>query len=521
MINKLQTVHVRVNDAATGQPTPCRVRFTGEDGTYYAPLGRSATLTHLAFHDDGGNVLLGGREYAYIDGVCEINLPAGSTRVEIHKGLEFRSVDTQVDLLPGKLALRFSLERWVDLRSEGWFSGDTRAQFLTPHTALLEGAGEDLAVVNLLARDWRVIDWQGEKFVTMPSLTAFSGERPALELPGHMVVVNTLNSASRLGQVALLNCHRIVYPLSFSDPWLNWTIADWCDQCHRKAGLVVWNPEGRARFPGSLSYKDDKLYNFGEVLADLVLGKFDAFEVEELHVSCSPSNHAWYNFLNCGFRLPLVGSANKHDNTRALGQVRTYARLREGEEFNYGNWIEAVRAGRTFVTNGPLLSFEVNGRQPGDVLSLPAGAAHISVRARAKNLRPIERIEIVVNGKVAAVSKNTGDSLEAAVEVDVPLPGSAWVAARCRVPLAPAEQGRFRFVGAHSAPVYVDVEGQLFRPDPAIVKFLIEALDWWIDWLHWEKNNEYFQGDHQRDRLAGVFVAAREELERRAKRESR
>ena len=45
MTAALQTVHVRVNDAGTGQPTPCRVRFTGPDGTYYAPFGR---LTEFA-----------------------------------------------------------------------------------------------------------------------------------------------------------------------------------------------------------------------------------------------------------------------------------------------------------------------------------------------------------------------------------------------------------------------------------------------------------------------------------------
>src|SRR5687767_12303982 len=33
----LQTVHLRVNDAATGRPTPVRLRVTNAAGTYYAP----------------------------------------------------------------------------------------------------------------------------------------------------------------------------------------------------------------------------------------------------------------------------------------------------------------------------------------------------------------------------------------------------------------------------------------------------------------------------------------------------
>jgi hypothetical protein len=43
--------------------------------------------------------------------------------------------------------------------------------------------------------------------------------------------------------------------------------------------------------------------------------------------------------------------------------VRTYARLQEGEPFSYKAWIEAVRAGRTIVTDAPPRAedFEDNG----------------------------------------------------------------------------------------------------------------------------------------------------------------
>ena len=54
----------------------------------------------------------------------------------------------------GKMALRLAIERWIDLRSEGWYSGDTRAHFLSPHAALLEAAAEDVAFVNLLALEF-------------------------------------------------------------------------------------------------------------------------------------------------------------------------------------------------------------------------------------------------------------------------------------------------------------------------------------------------------------------------------
>src|SRR5262249_54309130 len=144
----------------------------------------------------------------------------------------------------------------------------------------------------------------------------------------------------------LLNCHRVVYPLRFGGPdgLEDWSVIDWCEQCHRKKGLVVWPALPRAR-TGALQ---------GEALAAVLLGQVDAFEVggpDDLDL--------WYRLLTCGARLALVGGSGKDSNAVALGAVRTYARLAPGEAFGYGAWIEAVRVGRTFVTTGPLLTLEV------------------------------------------------------------------------------------------------------------------------------------------------------------------
>ena len=51
----------------------------------------------------------------------------------------------------------------------------------------------------------------------------------------------------------------------------------------------------------------------------------------------------------------LFDASGKETNGVALGAMRTYAQ--SSGEFTYTNWIEAVRAGRTYVSNGPLLNF--------------------------------------------------------------------------------------------------------------------------------------------------------------------
>ena len=48
----------------------------------------------------------------------------------------------------------FELERALRWRERGWVTADTHVHFLSPQTALLEGAAEGVNVVNLLASQW-------------------------------------------------------------------------------------------------------------------------------------------------------------------------------------------------------------------------------------------------------------------------------------------------------------------------------------------------------------------------------
>lgn len=500
----MHTVHVRVNDAATSKPTPCRVRFTDAGGRYYAPFGRLTEFATGRNQEVGGNVLIGMKPHTYIDGTCEIRLPVGPIHVEINKGPEYTPQRLQVNVGPGKLALRFIIERWTDLRAEGWYSGDTRCHFLTPHAALLEAAAEDLAVVNLLAVECQAPGPFGRDFPAVPNLLAFSGQRPALESDGRMVVVNTQNVHPVLGSLALLNCHRLVYPLRFGGPEGvdDWTLADWCDQCHRKGGLVVW----------ANTAHESAGFRFGEPLADLILGKVDAFEIDSFEDSPFDVLPDWYALLNSGVGAPLVGGSGKDNNGMVLGSMRTYAHLPPGMEFTYKNWIEAVRAGRTFVTNGPILSFSVNGQGPGATLPVAPDASPLRIRAEARGVVPFDRLELIANGKVAAETAAAGSPSSAVLETDLPVEASCWLAARCRGEHQLLHRPANQKVFAHTSPVYVQVEGRLFQPEAAAIHRFRAALDGMLEWVAHEARCE---NDAQRQRLAGVFEAARQELLRR------
>src|SRR5262245_48175074 len=85
----LQQVHLRVNDAATGRPTPVRLRVTDAAGTYYPPHGHAAEFPTGPGEDVGGNLMLSRDRWAYVDGTCEIAVPPGELTIEAKKGPEY------------------------------------------------------------------------------------------------------------------------------------------------------------------------------------------------------------------------------------------------------------------------------------------------------------------------------------------------------------------------------------------------------------------------------------------------
>lgn len=485
MTSGLHTVHVRVNDAATGLPAPVRIRFVDSDGNYLAPLGRLVDPSTGVGEDLGGNLVLNGDHYAYIDGTCEIPLPAGPVSVEVLKGLEYSPLRQEIALGPGKLALRLAIERWTDWRADGWYSGDTRAHFLSPHAALFEGAAEDLAVVNLLAFESRRDDRR-----TLPGILEFSGQRCALEAPGHLIAVNTLNEHPRLGSLGLLHSHRPVFPLRFGDPdtFDDWSLADWCDQCHRKGGLVVWT----------------KAPSGGEALADLILQRADALEATRLGTDARDILSTYYRLLSAGLHVPLVGGSGKESNAQALGNVRTYARLRNGEDLSYKAWIEAIRAGRTFITNGPLLSFAVNGEEPGSTVTL-SGPAPLRVSARAQSAWPFNRLEIIANGSVVADVEAAQGANSAALDAEIELDDGGWLAARCH-------GSKTRNDSAHTSPVYVRIEGRLPRFEKRALDQLSRDLE---ETARWIDRDARCPNENDRLRLRAIVQEALQTLIKR------
>jgi len=475
-------VHLRFTDAISKRPLPVRLRIFRPDGGTFTPLGRLPIFPCGRGEAVGGHVRVGSENFAYIDGGCEVPLPAGvPIRIVASHGPEYEWLDREVILKPGQMALRFELARWPDSEWGDWLKADSRAHFLSPHAAALEGAAEGLDTVHVLAQASSMLAQDGNTYPAFHNLADFSGQLPAHAAHGCEVFVNTLNHHPSLGRLALLNSHRPIFPLSFGghDGPDEWSLCDWADQCHRKKGLVVWVD----------AFRPDCGILGGEALAALILGKIDAVEFDAQPRS-QPFLPWYYRLLNAGLRVPLVGGSGKESNRTALGSMRTFALPSPDAP----GWIEAVRAGRTFLTNGPLLKLDYDDT---------------TATAIAEGSARFEKLDLIGDGRVLATAPaEAGERCRAALAVPVAIGTVSWLAARC-IGGAPSRLYPGSPVFAHTSPVYPQSSVAESPERLRAVATLMECLNTAREWIETQGR---FATEKGKNHLLANCEAARRRL---------
>jgi hypothetical protein len=447
-----------------GRTLPARVRFVAADGRYLPPLGHRAEVNPGLAEDLGADVLLGAAAWAYIDGDFEIDLPPGGARMEAMAGPARPPLAAEVtsgDVEHGSLQLAFG----AALRPAAgrWVSGDTHVHFLAPSTALLQARAEGVNAVHLLATQW------GEHHT---SLTDVGGD--ALHASGeHAVWVGSENRQNMLGHIGIVGTSRPVLPFAsggapegrIGGP-VTHLMADWLRRCRELGGLAI-----AAHYPLPLA----------EVVADIEAGLVDALEMQCFDMALqSPPIREWYRALDAGYRLPLVAGTDKMSAEVPLGQVRTWARLADGEALTFASWARAVRAGRTFVSSGPVLELRVEGFEPGDVITVPPGT-DLEVEVVARAAQPvISDVELVHDGEVTRAVSTPEPATALTLRERVRVERSGWLAARSRSPFA-IGSAFATAMAAHTSAVYLEVPG---RPQPpADMSTSLTVVDGTRAWL--------------------------------------
>lgn len=496
----VQRVTIRAIDPATRKPVPVKLHVHGEAGEYLAPVDRHRIPNNAWYEDYSADfVNQGAHACTYIPGETVIDLPLGKVYIEISKGFEIEPIRKVFAVTPATRTITIPLRKLLPWRERGWVTADTHVHFLSPVSARLEGAAEGINVVNLLASQW------GELMTNVGDFDGVNtwGSRETGGDGEHLVRVGTENRQYVLGHISLLGYQApIIAPMTtggpeesaFGDP-VGALLTEWARQCRKQGGLVVL-----PHFPNPRA----------EHAAAIVDGHIDAVEMTawgNLYGGIDPySLSDWYRYLNCGYRVPAVGGTDKMSADTAIGTVRTYAHIPGGRPFDYQAWMDAVRAGNTFVTYGPLIEFSVEGKPSGSRIAMSRTGGTVEVVWNAASVTiPMSRADLVVNGEIQ--QSRTIEPREAAGHWRVNVERSAWIALLVRGHYP----GRPEIVAAHSSPVMVDVEGSPFfaAADAATILDQIEGSLAYLDTIGTRAQTAVYK------RMRRVLTAAHRSLHNR------
>ena len=463
-----------------------------------------------------------------------IVLPPGEYDVTYTRGPEYRVLRRKIQVpVVATHREQFRLERWIKLADQRWFSGDHHVhaagcahyeaptQGVTPEAMMRHILGEDLNVGCVLS--WGPCWYFQKQF--------FEGDISRLSTDDHLMRYDVEVSgfpSQHAGHLCLLRLKDddFSYPeptrfaWSFRDEkgdfegtrterigeWPTWDLP--ILQWGKRQGAVV----GFSHSGWGLALPTDDLPNYNmppfdgiganEYIVDVVhdavdfISAVDTPSVWELNI--------WYHTLNCGFTCPISGETDfPCIYGERVGLGRAYVKLDDDQPLNFDNWVNAIRDGRSYCSDGlsHLYDFQVNGlgvgeagadgrrsflaARQGDMLTVSVNAAALlseelpkqDIRERSLNQKPywhVERcrigssrkvpVELIVNGQSVETQEIEADGSVHELQFAYTPQTSSWVALR----ILPS---------AHTNPVFVELDGQPIRASKRSAQWCLDAVD--------------------------------------------
>ena len=441
-------VDITIRDRATSKPVPCRIHLKDAAGQ---PI-RAGKLPFF-------------RDHFTCPGAVQLELSPGNYTYEIERGPEYSSRVGSFAVSGTTLQnLTVDLERLVDMAAEGWWSGELHVHRPVEDVELLMQA-EDLHVAPVMTwwnnqNRWRT-NALPEKLLTRFDENRFyhvmAGED---EREGGALLYFNLNEPLSITGAT----REYPSPMKFlaearkrSGTWIDIEKPFWWD-------VPIWLASGQA---DSIGLANNHMCR-DQMYASEAWGK----PRDTQRLPAPRGNGLWtqeiyYHILNSGLRLPPSAGSASGVLPNPVGYNRVYVYL--GQSWNYDAWWEGLRAGRSFVSNGPLLRCRANGNLPGHIFTeVDGNKITIDLEASLTSRDPISSIEIIRNGTVErTVSfeewKRTGKL------GTVQFKESGWFLVRAFADTAKT----FRF--ASTAPFYVEIGNAKRRISKGSAQFF---LDW-------------------------------------------
>ncbi|HEU4524776.1 MAG TPA: CehA/McbA family metallohydrolase [Gemmatimonadales bacterium] len=502
---------LRIAVAGTGGAAlPARISVQGEDGRSHAP----DSAWHHA--DDAFDRAERRLEYGYFhtSGSATLRLPAGRYAVEVSRGPEYRVISRTVQVAPDEVTpLQVSLPLLDDLEARGWYSGDLHVHMNyggvyrnDPARLAFQARAEDLHVVENL-----VVNKEGR----VPDVGYFQPGPDPASSPGTLIAHGEEYHTSYWGHVGLLGLREHLILPGYA-AYANTAVASLQPtnarvfDIARAQGAVTGYVHPYDLYPDPT---DTARALTHALPVDLALGKVDYYEALGFVDDLDATAKVWYRLLNCGFRLSAGAGTDAMANYASLrgpvGMNRVY--VKSGGPLEHRRWLAALKAGRSFATNGPLIEMTVDGIGLGGEVRLPEGGRDVTVSVRLRSNVPVDRLELVRSGQVVQEFPISDDGRSATTTAKIPVDRSGWVLLRARGD-RPAYPTLDVYPYATTSPVYLTVGDQPTR-SPEDARYFIA----WIDRMRLSvESHRDWNSDAERRETLDMLAQARAEYERRS-----
>ena len=467
-----------------GRPVWARMEVRGSNGRMVQP--------EFSLRDRTAKPREGGKQWYLGSFVFKgpelVTAPEGDYTIIAERGPEFDRFEETITLSDQQpLQLQIHLERWIDMEKRGWYSGDFHIHRPVEDVKKLALA-EDLNLSVVFTMWNKASEWEGLPFPP----------KPQIELsPRHLITV--LNAEDERGGGAwMLHNLRKKINLAVDGRWFPPGI-----EFIRQAKQHRYYAEG---FP----WVDVEKPFWWEVPVVMAISPPDSIGVLHNHFNqygihnseawgrprdekefpgdggfVEHSLNLYYRFLNLGMDIPASAGSASGVLPNPVGYNRVYVRPRE--KFSVRSFYDGLRHGPSFVTNGPMLFFDV-----------VEGTREVEMALEVQSRKPIQSVELIANGKVIQTFEPEPGQTSFHTELSMDSGFHSWVAARCFV----RSEDTIRM--AHSRPVMLFDGAWDGRGD---AQYFVEWMDELIQLANEEEGR--FSSNDERDAVLALYQEAR------------
>lgn len=383
----------------------------------------------------------------------ELRVPRAKLRIDAFHGIETQRVSQTIDLTErDQASLTFELPRIYDSKAQGIVGGNTHLHLMKmsyesamQYLELVpKSDGLDVVFLSHLRR----IPDERTYISNLIVENSFDGgdlaklsQRGALFGNGEEHRHNFESNSGGYGHVMLLNLKKLIRPISIGPRIMK----SGTDGRPVRTGIREARDDGATIVWCHGHYGLENVPNWFEGL----LHAQNIFDGGKL----SGYEDTFYKYLNLGLQVPFSTGTDwfLYDFSRVYVPI-------EGE-VTIEKWLEQLRAGRSYITNGTFLEFTADNQPIGETISLAAPSS-VKVRGRAVGRLDFGSLELIFNGEVVhSIDSSQADGrFEAELDFDFEVTEPGWLA--LAIPRSVTKNELDRELFAHTSPIYVEVAGE-------------------------------------------------------------